>query len=37
MAVFHLESLEQEGKPIPQEKQTGEGLYLRVKVAVLAA
>jgi hypothetical protein len=37
MTVFHLECLEQEGKPVPQEKQNGEGLYLRVKVPVIAA
>jgi hypothetical protein len=37
MAIFHLESLEQEGKPVPQEREGGEGLYLRVKVLVVAA
>jgi predicted RNase H-like HicB family nuclease len=31
MVVFHLESLMDEGKPIPPEKRVGEGLYLRVK------
>ena len=37
MAAFHLECLELEGEPIPEEKHTGEGLYLRVKVPVVAA
>ena len=31
MVAFHIECLEAEGKPIPQEKRSGEGLYLRVK------
>lgn len=30
MVAFHLESLIDEGKPIPSEKRAGEGLYLRV-------
>lgn len=30
MVTFHLESLIDEGKPVPQEKRVGEGLYLRV-------
>jgi predicted RNase H-like HicB family nuclease len=30
MVAFHLESLMDEGKPIPPEKRAGEGLYLRV-------
>lgn len=37
MVAFHLECLEAEGKPIPQEKSTGEGLYLRVKSSAPAA
>ncbi len=37
MAIFHLESLELEGKPVPREKESGEGLYLRIKVSVVAA
>lgn len=32
MAAFHLECLEQEGEPIPEDKHTGEGLYLRVRL-----
>ena len=31
MVEFHLECLVAEGKPIPEEKKAGEGLYLRVK------
>ena len=31
MAAFHLESLLAEGKRIPKEKRTGEGLYLKVR------
>ena len=31
MVEFHLECLVTEGKPIPEEKKTGEGLFLRVK------
>jgi predicted RNase H-like HicB family nuclease len=31
MVAFHLESLIDEGKPIPSEKRVGEGLYLRVR------
>jgi predicted RNase H-like HicB family nuclease len=30
MVAFHLESLIDEGKPIPLEKKAREGLYLRV-------
>jgi len=37
MAIFHLESLEVEGKPVPREKNSGEGLYLRIKVPLVAA
>lgn len=37
MVIFHLESLEIEGKPIPQETQPTEGLFLRVKVPEFAA
>ena len=37
MVLLHLESLENEGKPVPRETQNGEGLYLRVKVPVVAA
>ena len=31
MVAFHLESLIDEGKPVPSEKRAGEGLYLRVR------
>ena len=31
MVAFHLGSLVAEGKPIPKEPRTGEGLYIRVK------
>ena len=31
MVEFHLECLVAEGKPIPEEKKAGEGLFLRVK------
>jgi predicted RNase H-like HicB family nuclease len=30
MVTFHLESLIDEGKSIPQEKRVGEGFYVRV-------
>lgn len=36
MAAFHLECLVAEGKPIPQEKRFGQGLYLRVGCPVSA-
>ena len=31
MVAFHLECLVAEGKPVPQEKKDGEGLYLKVR------
>jgi predicted RNase H-like HicB family nuclease len=37
MLAFHLESLHEEGKPIPQEACEEEGLYLRVRVPAHAA
>ncbi len=32
MLKFHLECLRKEGKRIPKERRTKEGLYLRVKL-----
>ncbi|MGH7771106.1 MAG: type II toxin-antitoxin system HicB family antitoxin [Candidatus Binatia bacterium] len=37
MLRFHLQCLQEEGKPIPQERHTQEGLYLRVKPPAHAA
>ncbi len=37
MVAFHLECLLAEGKPIPVEKQTGQGLYLKVRYPKYAA
>ncbi len=37
MLAFHLECLQGEGKPIPEESASEEGLYLRVKVPARAA
>ena len=37
MAIFHLESLMDEGEPVPEEKPAGEGLYLRFRVPAVAA
>ena len=37
MLRFHLECLQEEGKPIPKEGNTGEGFYLRVKIPAHAA
>ncbi len=34
MVEFHLECLLAEGKPIPEEKTGGQGLFLRVKPPV---
>ena len=31
MVAFHLGSLMAEGKPLPKESRTGEGVYIRVK------
>ena len=31
MVAFHLGCLVAEGKPVPKEPSTGEGLYIRVK------
>ena len=31
MVIFHLESLLAEGKPIPEERGTLQGLYLKVR------
>jgi len=37
MLRFHLECLQEEGKPIPKELHTEEGFYLRVKLPAHAA
>ncbi len=37
MLRFHLDCLRREGKSIPKERQTKEGLYLRVKLPAHAA
>ena len=37
MLRFHLDCLRKEGKSIPKERQTKEGLYLRVKLPAHAA
>ena len=31
MVAFHLECLVAEGKPVPNEPRSGEGVYIRVK------
>ena len=37
MAIFHLDCLVQEGKPIPTEEREEAGFYLRVKLPPHAA
>ena len=37
MVAFHLECLLAEGKPIPREKSTAQGLYMKVKRPVSAS
>jgi len=37
MIVFHLECLQAEGQPIPQEDTDEEGIYLRVRLPVGAS
>ena len=37
MLRFHLECLQEEGKPVPEERHTEEGFYLRVKPPAHAA
>ena len=37
MVAFHLECLLEEGKPIPEEKKTKQGIYLKVKRPVGAS
>ena len=37
MLRFHLECLQQEGKPIPTDQTLGEGLFLRVRLPAHAA
>ncbi len=37
MIVFHLECLVEEGQKIPTEKETGEGIFIRVKLPARAA
>jgi predicted RNase H-like HicB family nuclease len=37
MLRFHLDCLQGEGKPIPQDQSTEEGLYLRVRSPAYAA
>lgn len=37
MLRFHLECLREEGKPIPEERHSEEGFYLRVKTPAHAA
>ena len=37
MTAFHLECLLAEGKPIPQEKRTSDGLYLKLRILAHAA
>lgn len=37
MLRFHLECLQEEGKPIPEERHGEEGFYLRVKPPAHAA
>ena len=37
MLRFHLECLQAEGKPIPEERFSEEGFYLRVKLPADAA
>jgi predicted RNase H-like HicB family nuclease len=37
MLRFQLESLQQEGKPIPKDRTLGEGLFLRVRLPAHAA
>lgn len=37
MLRFHLECLQEEGKPIPVERDIEEGFYLRVKLPAHAA
>ncbi len=37
MIRFHLESLAAEGKPLPRETPSKEGVYLRVKLPANAA
>lgn len=37
MLRFHLECLQEEGKPIPEERHVEEGFYLRVKLPAHAA
>jgi predicted RNase H-like HicB family nuclease len=37
MVTFHLECLQEEGKPVPASEDGGEGFYVHVKLPARAA